>query len=357
MKPTRIVAAALVALVVVVATACGSSSSSVPAEDVAVVDGTPVTKAQLEGLIARAKATYKTQKRAFPKAGTAEYQSLQTQAVAYLVQRAEYDNRGEDLKLTVTDKEINDRIEQVKKQSFGGSQAKFAKQLKDQGYTTESLRTEIRAQLLSEKIYDSVTKDAKVSDAAIAKYYKENKAQYSQAESRDVRHILVKTKAQANDIYDQLKAGASFAALAKKYSQDPGSKDNGGKLDDHPRPDGRPVRHHGLPALDQYDLAAGQDAVRLPRDPADLRHQAGQGDPVEGREAGDPGNAPRQGEDGRDHQVDERHQGVLRQEGQLRDRIRPASPGDRHVGHHHRLTPCRNRVTSVSPRRSSTFKS
>jgi foldase protein PrsA len=231
MKPTRIVAAAvLVALVAIVATACGSSDSSVPSDDVAVVDGAPVTKAQLDGLIARAKATYKTQKRAFPKAGTAEYQSLQTQAVAYLVQRAEYENRGADLKLTVSDKEIDARIDQVKKQSFGGSQAKFDTQLKAQGYTTESLRGEIRAQLLSEKIYNAVTKDAKVTDAQVAAYYKDNKAQYSQAESRDVRHILVKTKAQADSIYNQLKAGANFAALAKKYSLDPGSKDNGGKL-------------------------------------------------------------------------------------------------------------------------------
>src|SRR4029079_1342867 len=70
----------------------------------------------------------------------------------------------------------------------------------------------------------------KVSDADIAKYYQQNKSQYSQAESRDVRHILVKTKAQANKIYDELKAGRDCAALAKKYSTYPGSKDNGGKL-------------------------------------------------------------------------------------------------------------------------------
>ena len=230
MKPTRIAVAALVALVVLVATACGSSDESVPTDAVAVVDGVPVTKADLEGLLARAKSTYKTQKRAFPKAGTSEYQSLQTQAVAFLVQRAEYDNRAAELKLTVTDKEIDDRIDQVKTQSFGGSQAKLDKQLKDQGYTTASLRADIKAQLLSEKIYDAVTKDAKVTDADIAKYYQQNKSQYSQAESRDVRHILVKTKAEANKIYDQIKAGGNFAALAKKYSTDPGSKDTGGKL-------------------------------------------------------------------------------------------------------------------------------
>jgi len=232
MKPMRLAAVVLVALAVLVATACGSSSDkqSVPENAVAVVDGTTVTKSELDALLARAQKTYKAQKRAFPKAGTAEYQALQTQAVAFLVQRAEYNNRAADLKLTVTDKEITDRINQIKTQSFGGSQAKLDAQLKAQGYTPESLKADIKAQLISEKIYASVTKDAKVSDADITKYYNQNKSQYQTGESRDVRHILVKSKAQANKIYDQLKAGASFAALAQKYSIDPGSKNNGGKL-------------------------------------------------------------------------------------------------------------------------------
>ena len=92
--------------------AAASDSRASPSDAVAVVDGTPVTKAELDALLARAKKTYKAQKRAFPKAGTAEYQSLQTQAVAFLVQRAEYDNRADGARSsTVTDKEIDDRID------------------------------------------------------------------------------------------------------------------------------------------------------------------------------------------------------------------------------------------------------
>jgi parvulin-like peptidyl-prolyl isomerase len=232
MKPTRIIAAVLVVLSVLVATACGGGGGkeNVPTDSVAVVDGTQVTKAQLTSLLERAKKTYKSQKRAFPKAGTAEYQALQTQAVAFLVQRAEYDNRASDMNIKVTDKEVTDRINQIRTQSFGGSQKKLDQQLKAQGYTPETLREDIKAQLISEKIYNEVTKDAKVSDAAIQKYYNENKSQFTTKESRDVRHILVKSKATADTLYKQIKGGADFAALAKKFSIDPGSKDKGGLL-------------------------------------------------------------------------------------------------------------------------------
>lgn len=230
MKPTRVALAVPVALTVLVAAACGGSSQSVPSDAVAVVDGTPVAKTDVDELLSRAKKSYTSQRRDFPRAGTAEYQSLQTQAVAFLVQRAEYDKQADKLRLAVTDKEIDGRIDQYEKQYFGGSEARMEKQVRDQGYTPESFRADIEAQLLSEKLFGGVTKDIKVDEAQIAAYYNQNKNQYQVAESRDVRHILVKTKAAADRLYDELEAGGDFASLARKNSLDPGSKANGGKL-------------------------------------------------------------------------------------------------------------------------------
>lgn len=232
MKSSRValsVAAAVSAMAVVVATGCGGTDD-VPADAVAVIDGTAITKAQLDELIGRARTSYKSQKREFPKAGTPEFQSLQTQAVAYLVQREEYAREAEGLDVAITDKQIDDRIAEVKKQYFGDDQKKLDAQLKQQGYTTEAFRADIEAQLLSEGITEKLTADVQVTDADVKKYYAENTTQYTIAQSRDIRHILVKTKAEADSIYDQLRSGGDFAALAKSKSLDPGSKDNGGKL-------------------------------------------------------------------------------------------------------------------------------
>jgi foldase protein PrsA len=189
-----------------------------------------VPKSALDDLMKVAKVSYTAQKREFPKAGTPEYQSLQSQAVAFLVQRVEYRQQAEELGVEVTEKELDERIELVRKENFGGSDAKLRAQITQQGYTTETFREAVEAELLADKIYDQVTKSVKVSEADARAYYNQNKTQYEVPESRDVRHILVKSKDRANDIYDQLRAGGDFAALAKQYSLDPGSKDDGGKL-------------------------------------------------------------------------------------------------------------------------------
>jgi parvulin-like peptidyl-prolyl isomerase len=88
----------------------------------------------------------------------------------------------------------------------------------------------VRAQLISEELFKKVTEDVEVSADEIRSYYNSHKTQYQQPESRDVRHILVQKKALADRLYTQLRSGGNFAALAKRYSKDPGSASNGGKL-------------------------------------------------------------------------------------------------------------------------------
>jgi foldase protein PrsA len=229
--------------VVFAATACGGGSDSVPPDAVAVVDGTEVSKADLDELIAQAKKGYAAQKQQFPKVGTPEYQSVQTQYVAYLVELAEFQQAAEKLGVKVTDQDVDAAEKDLIKTRFGGKRAAYVKALKQQGFTPAQYREKaLGVSALSKKIFDAVTKDVKVTEQDILTYYTQNQSQYGTPESRDVRHILVAvkdkdgqvdfaaSKAKADEIYAQLKSGADFAALAKKESDDPGSKSLGGKL-------------------------------------------------------------------------------------------------------------------------------
>jgi len=229
MKRSLMLAAAALAVLTVVAAGCGDTDE-VPSDAVAVVDGTPIAKSTLDGLLARTKKTYAAQKRQFPKAGTTQYQSLQQQAVAFLVQREEYAREADKLGVKITDAQIQKKVDDVKKQYFGGDQKKFEAGLEAQAYTIQALRQDARAQLVSEGIYKDITGDVKVSDGEAQQYYDQNIDRYKVAESREVRHILVKTKDEADKLHEELVNGASFATLAKEKSLDPGSKDQGGKL-------------------------------------------------------------------------------------------------------------------------------
>jgi parvulin-like peptidyl-prolyl isomerase len=223
--PIVIAAAALV----LVLAGCGGTSGprSVPADSIAVVGENEITKAQLTQLISEVQASYKLQGRPFPKRGTQDYDSLRDQMVQYLVQLQEFEQKADDMDVEVTDKEIDKRVNLITKQSYGGDRAKFQQALKQQGYTEEAYRQSVRDQLLGQKLSDKLTKSVKVSNADAQKYYKSH-PEYTK---RTVRHILVSSQAQANKLYNQLKNGASFAVLAKKFSKDPGSAAQGGKLD------------------------------------------------------------------------------------------------------------------------------
>ena len=74
-----------------------------------------------------------------------------------------------------------------------------------------------------------VEESANVSDAELQEFYKKNQDKFQTGEQIKASHILVKSAAEAKDIEKQLKAGASFDALAKKHSID-GAAAKGGDL-------------------------------------------------------------------------------------------------------------------------------
>jgi peptidyl-prolyl cis-trans isomerase C len=106
-------------------------------------------------------------------------------------------------------------------------------------------------QLVAGMLFQKISKDAKPTDADLQAYYNEHKADY---DTVTARHILIRMTgsavplkegekdlsddealAKAKDIRAKLVAGADFAELAKKKSDDAGSGANGGVLGDFTR--------------------------------------------------------------------------------------------------------------------------
>ena len=139
MKRSLLLAAAALAALTLVAAGCGDSDE-VPADAVAVVDGTTVTRQELDDLLARAKKSYTAQKREFPKAGTPEFQSIQTQYVAYLVELEEFRQAAEELGVSVTDADVDKAEQELIKDRFDGKRAEYEKALEAQGFTAEQYR-------------------------------------------------------------------------------------------------------------------------------------------------------------------------------------------------------------------------
>ncbi|WNC73520.1 SurA N-terminal domain-containing protein [Thalassotalea psychrophila] len=117
----------------------------------------------------------------------------------------------------VTDEEIN--------QYYQENQPRFATQ------------EQVKVEYISLDM-DNLKKDVVVEDSEVQAYYDDNLSSYSTIERRRASHILIEfgdddgaAEQQANDILAKVNAGDDFAALAKEFSADTFSGENGGDLD------------------------------------------------------------------------------------------------------------------------------
>jgi hypothetical protein len=143
----------LCSLALVAAGCGGTSTASLSSNDAAVVGSQAITKDDFQGLMDRAKASYDAQKKPFPKPGTAAYEQLKGQAVTYLIQQAEFEQEADSMGIKVTDDQVNKYLEKLKKQFYGGNEARYQKALKQQGLTEQQAKDSTHAQLISEALF------------------------------------------------------------------------------------------------------------------------------------------------------------------------------------------------------------
>lgn len=126
--------------------------------------------------------------------------------------------------ITVSDAEIAKKEDAIKANFPNGS---WDEMLKSRGMTEDDVHHILRQQVILDK---AVGKDIKIDDAQVKAYFDKNHGAFDKPEMVRARHILVPDLATAMKVEAALKNGGDFAALAKQYSTDPGSKDKGGEL-------------------------------------------------------------------------------------------------------------------------------
>jgi foldase protein PrsA len=159
-----------------------------------------------------------------------EYKSLQQEVLGFLISSEWVLGEAKSLGVKISDAEVKKNFEKIKNQQFPKA-AEFEKFLKTSGQTVSDLLLRVKLNLLSAKIQQKVVKEkSKVTQAQIAKYFKENPKRFEVAEKRNLLIILTKTEADAKKAKQEVESGKSFESVAKRVSIDPTSKADGGKL-------------------------------------------------------------------------------------------------------------------------------
>ncbi len=108
-------------------------------------------------------------------------------------------------------------------------QAAVAQQLDEEPIVKQRAEVARRQVIIEELLRRKVEASTQVSDEEARKAYEQNQSLFS-SETVGVSHIMVKTESDAEAVQAELKAGKTFADVAKEKSQDQGSADKGGEL-------------------------------------------------------------------------------------------------------------------------------
>ena len=144
-------------------------------------------------------------------------------------------SRAKELGIKVTESEINERLDYIKK-GFP-SEDEFYKTLQTQAVTVANLKDRYRDQIMMKKLVDyEVRSKISVLPSEVSDYYERHKSRFREGDKYRVKNILLKAKdnvtselakVEIDNIYNKLKQGGDFDVLAGQFSQGPNSEKGG----------------------------------------------------------------------------------------------------------------------------------
>lgn len=215
---------------------------------------------------------------------------LRPAALNRLIDKKLIDQKVKDLNISVTDEELRQTIEDVKKQNKI-TQENLISALANQGLSFEQYKAQLKEQLERIRLMgQEVRAKVQVGEKEIREYYYANPKNFGADEFFRARHIffrinknakpeeLRKTLTTAMIVLQEARSGKDFADLAKKYSDDPQAAKDGGDLGTFKKGDMLPEIENAVSDMksdeisDLVNTPAGFHIIKLEeRSPGKLR--------------------------------------------------------------------------------------
>ncbi|MEW6541044.1 MAG: peptidyl-prolyl cis-trans isomerase [Bacillota bacterium] len=175
-------------------------------ETVAVVNGEPVSRDELYAEM---------------------YTQTGDQTLQELIKRKLILQEGRAQGVEIADADIQARLNEVIESGFA-SREEFEEALAAYGLEQKDLEQQMRIQLTVEAL---LGKQVELDEAEVKAHFEANQERFGEPERLEARHIVLKTREEAENVRSELAAGADFAALAREKSVDTLTAGGGGNLD------------------------------------------------------------------------------------------------------------------------------
>ena len=167
---------------------------------------------------------------------------LRSNILDSMVDRVLVRQKIKELNIVVSEEEIRQSIEDVKKQNRFSQEA-LVSALLSQGLTFDQYKAQLKDQLERLRLMSQEVKaKIQVSEREVREYYEANPSLYKEEPTSRARHIFLKISKNASNaeikkimekaanVVSEARSNSDFAALARKYSDDPGAAKDGGDL-------------------------------------------------------------------------------------------------------------------------------
>lgn len=210
----------------------------------AIVNGDVVTISQLRELTAARETALREIYRGDEL--VQQVQTMRKSALQDLIDRQLILQEFKKREFNIPEHVINDRIQQIILQEFGGDRQAFVRTLQAQGWSMNRFREMEREKIIVQAMRQANAKEELIiTPRQIQAYYDKNRGNYTTAEEIRLRMIVLRDggspdvadgdlpgggnkQAMAQEIREKLVGGADFARMASMYSEDTSTADMGG---------------------------------------------------------------------------------------------------------------------------------